>query len=348
MREPVGVVAVITPWNFPLIIPSWKIAPALVAGNSVIFKPASLTPFIALRLIQLIEEAGIPKGVISYITGSGGELGDAIVTNREISAISFTGSCSVGEGIEAAAKAANRPRIQLEMGGKNPTIVLADANLDEAVAVVSAAAFGVTGQACTATSRAIVEESILDKFIAKLSARAKEIKVGNGLEAETQMGPAVSKAELEKDLDYVRIGLEEGAKLITGGVALNGDGYSYGNFIAPTVFADVTPDMRIAREEIFGPVLSVMSVANFDQAIEVANAVEFGLSASICTKDLGKALQFAAGIQAGLVKVNRTTTGAVAYAPFGGVKRSSSNTFKEMGEEAMDFYTRIKTVYLGF
>lgn len=220
--------------------------------------------------------------------------------------------------------------------------------MDEAVSVVSTAAFGVTGQACTTTSHVLVEESVVEKFMEKLSAKSKTIKVGNGLEAETQMGPAVSKAKLDTDLDCVRIGVEEGAKLVTGGATLKGENYSHGNFIAPTIFAGVTPDMRIAKEEIFGPILSVMSVENFDRALEVANSVEFGLSASLCTKDLGKAVQFAQRIQAGIVKINRTTTGAVAYAPFGGVKRSSSNTFKEMGEEGMDFYIRIKTVYMGF
>lgn len=349
MRSPIGVVAVITPWNFPLVIPSWKIAPALVAGNSVIFKPASLTPLIALRLIQILERAGLPKGVVSYITGSGGELGDAVVKNRNVAAVSFTGSCAVGEGIEASVRSsANGPRVQLEMGGKNPTIVLADADLDEAAALVSTAAFGVTGQACTATSRAIVEESVHDRFVEKISSKAKELKVGNGLDPATQMGPAVSKAELEKDLEYVRVGVEQGAKIVTGGNALRGGEYDYGNFIAPTVFKNVTSDMRIAQEEVFGPVLSVMSAKNFDAALDIANSIDFGLSAAICTKDLGKAIQFAERIQAGVVKVNRTTTGAVAYAPFGGMKRSSSDTFKEMGEEAMEFYTRIKTVYMGF
>ncbi len=349
MKSPIGVVSIITPWNFPLVIPSWKIAPALVSGNAVVFKPASLTPMIALKLIELLTEAGLPKGVVNYVTGSGSDVGEAMVRNSNVAAVSFTGSCGVGSDIEQSSRSgAHKPRVQLEMGGKNPTIVLADAKLDEAVSIVSTAAFGVTGQACTATSRAIVEESIHDEFVSKIVDRANAIRVGNGTSPEVEMGPAVSKAELEKDLDYIRIGREEGARLRGGGEVLKGETYDRGWFISPTVFSDVAPEMRIAKEEIFGPVLSIMSVRNFEDAIEVANGVDFGLSAAICTRDLAKALEFAERIQAGVVKVNRTTTGAVANAPFGGMKRSSSDNFKEMGEEAIEFYTRTKAVYLGF
>jgi aldehyde dehydrogenase (NAD+) len=349
MRVPLGVVSVVTPWNFPLVIPSWKIAPALVSGNAVVFKPASLTPLIGLKLVELIHAAGIPKGVLNFVTGSGALVGGAMIENVKVAAVSFTGSVAVGNQISDVVRTAKRrPRVQLEMGGKNPTIVLRDADLDKAVSLVSTSAFGVTGQACTATSRAIVEESVHDDFVKKLVERAKSVKVGNGLEASTEMGPAVSQAELEKDLRYLELGKSEGAKLITGGERLKGGNFDLGHFISPAVFTDVTPDMRIAQEEIFGPVLSVMKAKDFDDALKKANDIEFGLSAAIITRDIGKAIQFAERVEAGVVKVNRTTTGAVANAPFGGMKKSSSDTFKEMGEEAIDFYTRLKTVYLGY
>jgi len=348
-REPLGLVSIVTPWNFPLVIPSWKIAPALVAGNAVIFKPASLTPMIALKMVELLHTAGLPKGVLNYVTGPGGVVGQEMVENDKISAVSFTGSVAVGDQItDMLRKTGNTRRVQLEMGGKNPTVVLADADIDSAVSLVSTSAFGVAGQACTATSRAIVEESIHDKFVEKLVVKAKSLKVGNGLDPSTEMGPVVSAEELEKDLRYVDLGKNEGARLVTGGNKLKGGGYEFGYFVSPTIFTGVTSDMKIAQDEIFGPVLAVMRARDFDDALEIANDVDYGLSAAVCTRDLGKAIRFAEGIEAGVVKVNRTTTGAVANAPFGGMKKSSSDTFKEMGEEALDFYTRIKTVYLGY
>lgn len=349
MKVPLGVVSIITPWNFPIVIPSWKIAPALISGNSVVFKPASLTPLVGLKLAEILIQSGLPKGVVNFVTGSGSAVGDEMVRNRKIAGVSFTGSCGVGEGIrESCYVSPRKPRVQLEMGGKNPTIVLESADLDAAVSVVSAAAFGLTGQACTATSRAIVEESVYSRFVEKIKDKASSIRVGNGLDETTEMGSTASKSELEKDLEYVKIGVEEGARLLDGGSQLRGHGYSNGFFIQPTVFADVTPDMRIAQEEIFGPILSVMRAKDFDEAVKLANTADFGLAAAICTRDLGKALEFADKVEAGVVKVNRTTTGIAYNAPFGGMKKSSSETFKEQGEEAIDFYTHTKTVYLGY
>ena len=348
IREPVGVVALMTPWNFPIAIPTWKIAPALVSGNSVVFKPASLTPGIATRLVSALEQAGLPPGVLNLVTGPGSTVGEELTLNKEVDAISFTGSYEVGDGIQRArANSGKMARIQLEMGGKNPTIVLPDAKLEDAVDVVAKSAFGLTGQACTATSRVIVHESVKERFTAMLVSRAKSLRVGNGLDQGIDMGPAVSRLELEKDLRYVEIGTAEGAKLVAGGGRLP-DQAGTGYFIQPTVFDGVFADMRIAREEIFGPVLSVLEAKNVDEAVELANQSEFGLTACICTSNLGNALEFAERVQAGVVKVNRPTVGLELQVPFGGIKKSSSDSFKEQGEEGIDFYTRIKTVYMGY
>jgi len=348
VREPVGVVALMTPWNFPIAIPAWKIAPALVSGNTVVFKPASLAPFIATKLVSALERAGLPAGVLNLVTGPGSTVGEELTLNKGVDAISFTGSYEVGDGIQRArANSGKMARVQLEMGGKNPTIVLPDARLEEAVEVVAKSAFGLTGQACTATSRVMVHESVKDRFTSMLVSRAKALRVGNGLEQGVEMGPAVSKSELEKDLNYVEVGQHEGARLIAGGGGLAGNGVE-GNFIQPTVFDSVSPDMRIAKEEIFGPVLSVFEVKDFEEAIELANRSEFGLTACICTSSIASALEFADRVQAGVVKVNRPTVGLELQVPFGGIKKSSSDSFKEQGEEGIDFYTRIKTVYMGY
>lgn len=351
VREPVGVVSIMTPWNFPIAIPAWKIAPALVAGNSVVFKPASLTPLIATRMVAALERAGLPPGVLNLVTGPGGSVGEEMTLNKQVDAISFTGSYEVGEGIQRArAGSGKMARVQLEMGGKNPTIVLPDAKLEDAVEVVAKSAFGLTGQACTATSRVMVHESVKSRFTSMLVERARSFRVGNGLEPGIEMGPAVSRQELEKDLRYIEIGREEGAKVVAGGSGSHGvpGSSSTGYFIEPTVFDGVFSDMRIAREEIFGPVLSVFEVKNVDEAIDLANDSEFGLTACICTSSLSSAMEFADRVQAGVVKVNRPTIGLELQVPFGGIKKSSSDTFKEQGEEGMDFYTRIKTVYVGY
>ncbi|MCL4488627.1 MAG: aldehyde dehydrogenase family protein [Chloroflexi bacterium] len=341
-REPLGVVSIIAPWNFPIAIPAWKIAPALVYGNAVVFKPASFTPLVGLRLVEILVEAGLPAGVINFVTGSGRDAGNELVANPQVNAISFTGSNTVGTGIYSQA-VRNMARVQLEMGGKNPTVVLNDANLDLALDIVMKAGFGLTGQACTATSRVIVESGIADEFSARLSAAAKSLVVGDGTDEKTQMGPAVSQGQLDTDLGFVKIGKEEGARLVTGGERLKGPGY----YVEPTVFDHVGPQMRIAQEEIFGPVISILRAANFEDALRLANGIGFGLSAAIMTRDLAKAFEFANRVDAGVVKINEPTTGLALQAPFGGFKHSSANTFKEQGQAAAEFYTRTKTVYVA-
>jgi 2,5-dioxopentanoate dehydrogenase len=342
-REALGAVALITPWNFPIAIPVWKMAPALVYGNTVVFKPASLVPHSAVLLVEALIEAGIPKGVVNLVTGSGRTVGDTLVSSKQIAGISFTGSVSVGMGIyEKAMK--NLTRVQLEMGGKNPTIVLRDADIAKAVNIAVAGGFGLTGQACTATSRVIVEEAAADAFAQALTEAARNLKVGSGLESGIQMGPAVSEDQLQTDLEYIGVGQQEGAKLLVGGGKAGGNG---GYFVQPTVFDNVEPQMRIAQEEIFGPVIGIIRARDFDDALVKANDIGFGLSASIVTNDLQKAFQFANRIEAGVVKINEPTTGLALQAPFGGFKNSSANTFKEQGQAAIEFYTRTKTVYVG-
>jgi aldehyde dehydrogenase (NAD+) len=341
-REPLGVVALITPWNFPIAIPAWKMAPALIYGNTVVFKPASYAPHSGLVLVEALVEAGLPAGVVNYVTGSGRAVGDELVSSPEVNGVSFTGSYLVGSGIYAKA-IKNMTRVQLEMGGKNPIVVLDDANLDTAVKLVVAGGFGLTGQACTATSRVIVEEAVAADFAQAITTAARNLVVGDGLEAGTQMGPAVSADQLQTDLDYIRIGRDEGARLLAGGDIAK----SNGHFVQPTVFDQVEPTMRIAQEEIFGPVISILRARSFDDAIEQANAIGFGLSAGVVTNNLQRAFQFANRVEAGVVKINEPTTGLALQAPFGGFKHSSANTFKEQGQAAIEFYTRTKTVYVG-
>jgi len=341
-REPLGVIALVTPWNFPIAIPAWKMAPALIYGNTVVFKPASFTPEIGYRLVEVLVEAGLPQGVVNLITGSGRLVGDVLVGDKDVNGISFTGSYSVGMKIYEKAMP-NLARVQLEMGGKNPMIVLNDADVDKAVGLASMSGFGVTGQACTAASRVIVEEGIADAFVAALTAKARSMVVGNGLDEGVQMGPAVSEDQFKTDLDYIKVGRDEGAKLLTGGDRAKDGGY----YVQPTVFDNVESKMRIAQEEIFGPVISVIRVKDIDSAIETANNIPFGLSAGIVTNDMQKAFAFANRIEAGVVKINEPTTGLALQAPFGGFKNSSANTFKEQGQAAIEFYTRTKTIYVG-
>lgn len=347
LREPLGVVAIITPWNFPIAIPAWKMAPALASGNTVVFKPASYTPLIGYRLADALYRAGLPPGVLNFVTGSGSTVGAELISNPAIDAISFTGSLEVGEEIKRVAGVRN-VRIQLELGGKNPAVVLDDADLGRAVEMVVRGAFGLTGQACTATSRAIVLDSVADEFERRLVERVKRIRVGNGLAEGVDMGPVVGEREMNKILNYIQVGVNEGAKLILGGKRLIGPEYSKGFFIEPTIFTDVTPDMRIAQEEIFGPVLAIMRAKNFDEALELANKVEYGLAASVFTQSLSKAFEFVKRIQAGVVKINKPTIGLEPHVPFGGYKKSSLGMIREQGEAALDFYTKIKTVYLGY
>jgi len=346
LRKPLGVVGLITPWNFPSAIPAWKMAPALVAGNTVVIKPASLAPLSGYRLVEALHEAGIPAGAVNYVTGGGGAVGNAIVEHPALRALSFTGSCDVGNGLNATL-AARKVRSQFEMGGKNPTIVLKDADLDAAADVLVNGAFFSTGQKCTACSRAIIEKSIYDSLVEKLVEKTKKLKIGNGLDPAVAIGPAVDASQLETDLRYIEIGKQEGARLLCGGNRLTGGAYDKGYFVEPTIFDGVTPEMRIAQEEVFGPVLALMMASDFDDAMRLANGVKFGLSASIVSKDLTRVHQFINGIEAGLITVNLPTAGVEYQLPFGGTKESSFG-MREQGPAALDFYTETRTVYLKY
>jgi len=342
-REPLGVVAAITPWNFPIAIPAWKLAPALVYGNAIVFKPASATPLTALRLVECLQDAGLPAGVLNFVTGSGATVGDALACDPVVRGLTFTGSHATGAGIYGRATE-HFARVQLEMGGKNPTIVLDDADLELAVRLAVMGGFALTGQSCTATSRVIVEEGIADRFAAALAEAAAALRVGDGFAEGVQMGPAVSADQLATDLEYVQIARDEGAKLLAGG-ARAGDG---GHFVQPTVFDRVDAHSRLAQEEVFGPVVGIIRARDLDDALFKANAVGYGLAASVVTNDLRRALTFVDRIEAGVVKVNEPTTGLALQAPFGGFKQSSANTFKEQGPAALEFFTRTKTVYITY
>jgi aldehyde dehydrogenase (NAD+) len=346
-RQPLGVVGLITPWNFPIAIPAWKLAPALLGGNGVVIKPASQAPAMSFELAKALSEAGLPPGVLNVVAGEGRTVGLELATNSEIAAVSFTGSHAVGHTIYQQL-APRMARAQMEMGGKNPTIVLADADLDLAATLVARAGFGLTGQACTATSRAIVERPVLEAFLDRLAAKAAAFKVGNGLAPGVEMGPAVSKEQLDANLAHVRTAVGQGARLVCGGQALSDGEFAHGHFMQPTVLADVTSAMRISCEEVFGPVVAVLVVDGFDAAIAAANGVDVGLSASIVTRDLRKAFLYAERIEAGVVKVNQVSTGLALQAPFGGVKKSSTDSFREQGATALDFYTRSRTVYVDY
>jgi aldehyde dehydrogenase (NAD+) len=346
VRQPLGVVVCVTPWNFPVAIPVWKMAPALVSGNTVVFKPATLTPETSGAVVSIFERAGVPKGVLNMVLGSGGTVGNALVDHADVRAISFTGSNEVGA--EIYSRGAKRMvRVQCEMGGKNPVIVLADADLDLAVESTAQGAFGSTGQRCTATSRVIVEETIADAFVERLVARSKKVKVGSGIDAGIDMGPAVDKSQLETDLKYIAIGQDEGAKLCGGGRRLEDGALAHGHFVEPTVFDHVTPAMRIAQEEIFGPVISVIRVKGFEEAMAAANDVRYGLAASIFTRDPSAIFRFADDIEAGIVHINSGTPGGEAQLPFGGTKATGVGP-REQGPTALEFYTEVKTVYVDY
>lgn len=345
LRVPLGVCSVITPWNFPLSIPIWKIAPALVTGNTVVLKPASHTPLIALKLCELFAEAGLPPGVLNCVVGGGGALGDLLVTDARVKAVSFTGSYTVGHSIYQKT-APQITRTHLEMGGKNPVVVARDADLDQAVKTVAIGGFGLTGQACTATSRVIVEKPLLAEFTSRLSDLARTLKVGPGTVKGVRMGPAVSAAQRQTDLDYIALARDEGAEVLAGGSVPDGPEYARGHFVLPTVLGNVRPEMRVAQEEIFGPVVAVMAADDLEHAFHIANDVAYGLSAAVITRDIGTALRFAEKSEAGMVKVNQNTVGASLQAPFGGFKHSGSGMFREMGKTGVEFYTQIKTVYI--
>ena len=346
LRKPLGVVGLIAPWNFPSAIPAWKMAPALVGGNTVVIKPASLAPLSGYRLVEALHQAGIPAGVLNFVTGSGGAVGNPLVEHPAVRAVSFTGSCEVGHQLHDKV-ARRRIRVQLEMGGKNPTVVLKDTDLDYAADILVNGAFFSTGQKCTACSRAIIEKAIYEPLVEKLLAKTKKLKVGNGLEPGTDIGPAVDANQLETDLKYIEIGKKEGAKLLWGGNRLAGGAYDQGYFVEPTIFAGVTPEMRIAQEEVFGPVLALMVANDFDDAMRLANCVKFGLSASVVSRDLTRVHQFINRIEAGLITVNLPTAGVEYQLPFGGTKESSFG-MREQGPLALDFYTETRTVYLKY
>ncbi len=346
IRQPIGVCGVITPWNFPMAIPSWKIIPALVCGNTVVFKPATLTPLSAVNFVKVLEEAGIPKGVVNIVTGGGGDVGDAILNNPHVRVISFTGSTDVGRHVNEAA-APTFKKVHLEMGGKNVCMIMDDANLELAVDGCLWGGFGTTGQRCTATSRVVVHEKVYRRFLDAFVARAKSLTIGDGIDEKNQMGPAVSESQLTTDMDYVGIGKAEGAKLLCGGNRLETGAHAKGFFHEPTVFADVDPKMRIAREEIFGPVVSVIPCTSLDQAIEIGNNVEYGLSASIYTQDINRAFTAMRELYTGIFYVNAPTIGAEVHLPFGGTK-NTGNGHRESGIAALDLFSEWKSIYVDY
>ncbi len=343
VRRPIGVVGLITPFNFPLAIPAWKIMPALISGNTVVLKPSSDTPLLAEELIKILIQAGVPSGVINLVTGSGSEAGAALVRNRRVRAISFTGSLDTGKWIQAEA-ANDMKRVSLELGGKNPIIVMDDANLMQAVDGVLWGAFGTSGQRCTAASRVIVDEKVLPEFQVKLVEKAKGLRVGSGLDEGIDMGPLINGSQLARVEDYVQIGKDEGARLLLGGCRIKS---LPGFFFEPTIFTDVASDMRIAQEEIFGPVLSLISASGLEEAIDMANSVAYGLSSSIYTENIKNAFQALEGIDAGITYVNAPTIGAEIHLPFGGTGASGNGT-REAGTTAIDEFTNLKTVYFDY
>ena len=343
IRQPIGVVGLITPWNFPIAIPAWKIAPAIAYGNSVVFKPAELTPGCAWSIADIISRSGLPAGVFNLVVGPGYIVGDAIVNHPDVAGISFTGS--VGTGRKIAVTCATRlAKVQLEMGGKNPFVVVDDADLDLAVNCAVNSAFFSTGQRCTASSRIIVTEGIHDRFVEKMVSTLKELKVGEATDINTQIGPLASKSQLSKSIEYLQIGKDEGATLACGGEELKSG--SEGYFLTPALFVNTTNDMRINREEIFGPVATIIKVKDYDEALAVANDTEFGLSTGIATTSLKTASHFKKHAKAGMVMVNLPTAGVDYHVPFGG-SRGSSYGSREQGKYAAEFYTTVKTIYIN-
>jgi len=344
VRIPLGVVGMIAPWNFPMAIPSWKLFPALVCGNTCVIKPAEDTPLSTFNLVRALVDAGLPKGVVNIVTGFGPEAGAPIVSHPDVRAISFTGSSEVGRIIGETAARTFKP-CSLEMGGKNAIVVLDDANLDLAIEGALWGAFGTTGQRCTAASRIIVQRGVYDQFVNKFVSRAKALRVGDGLDESTEMGPQINQQQVETTEKYVAIGKSEGAKLLTGGARAGAK--PNGWFHEPTVFGEATARMRISQEEIFGPVATVIPVASFDEAIEIANGTMYGLSSSIYTRDVNKAFKAIRDIYAGITYINAPTIGAEVHLPFGGVK-ATGNGHREGGHAAIDFFTQWKAVYVDY
>ena len=342
VRMPVGVVGAITPWNFPIAIPAWKLTPALVCGNTVVLKPAEDTPLLAQRFVDLLREAGLPEGVVTIVHGYGEEAGDALVRHPDVHVISFTGSRETGIAVTKAA-ADRLKHVHLELGGKNAIIVMDDADLDLAVDGICWSAFGTAGQRCTAASRVIVHRGVYEALQSKLVARAEKLKIGAPWEDDTEIGPVINETAVEKIHSYTEIGQGEGAKLLTGGETVEGPGFYY----RPTVFADVDPQMRIAQEEIFGPTTALIPVDSFEDAVRAANSVQYGLSSSIFTRDVNKAFKAMRDLQTGITYINAGTTGAEVHLPFGGTK-DTGNGHREAGQAALDVFTEWKSIYVDY
>jgi aldehyde dehydrogenase (NAD+) len=345
-RSPIGVCALITPWNFPMAIPSWKIMPALICGNTVVIKPATDTPLSAYNLVRILKDAGIPRGVVNLVTGGGDAVGTPLMTHPDVRVVSFTGSTEIGRQVSKAC-AETFKHLSLEMGGKNVIIVMNDAVLELAVDGAVWGGFGTTGQRCTAASRVVVHKDVYKQFTEVLVARARALKIGNGLDPAVQMGPLINESQLHTVDEYVRIGKEEGAKLVCGGERLTGGEYDAGAFYAPTIFADCDPKMRIAQEEIFGPVVSVIPCSSLDDAIEIGNGVVYGLSSSLYTQDVNNAFRAMRDMETGIFYVNASTIGAETHLPFGGTKQTG-NGHREAATAALDFYSEWKSIYVDY
>jgi len=346
VRASIGVAALVTPWNFPMAIPSWKIAPALVCGNTVVIKPAAETPFSTYNYVQVLAEAGLPPGVMNIVNGHGSEAGAALIKHRDTNLVSFTGSTEVGRIISETC-APTFKKCHLEMGGKNIIIVMDDANLDLAVDGAIWGSFGTSGQRCTATSRIAVHKKIYNEFAARFVERAKALRVGDGLDPKTDMGPSVNESQLQTVIKYVEIGKNEGARLAAGGHRLDSGSLARGWFHEPTIFLDVNPRMRIAQEEIFGPVVATIPFSTLEEALEIANGVEYGLSSSIYTRNINHAYRAQRDLETGIVYVNAPTIGAETHLPFGGIK-NTGNGHRESGLAALDFYTEWKSLYIDY
>jgi len=348
VREPHGVMALITPWNFPTAIPAWKLFPSLICGNTVVLKPSSFAPACAAALVETLHEAGIPPGVVNLVNGPGEEVGEYLVTHPGVDAVSFTGSCAAGERLESLLGKLHRP-LALEMGGKNAVIIMDDADLSLALEGVLWGGFGTSGQRCTAASRVIVHEKVYDRFLDMLAEASARLRLGPGISPDTDVGPLVNEQQMNRVLEYIRIGAEEGARLVRGGKRAAAGVCGHGYFIEPTLFADVDPGMRIAREEIFGPVVSLLRCTDLDQAIELVNGVPFGLSSAIYSSDVNKTARAERDLQTGLVYINASTIGAEIQLPFGGWKHSGSGHPEAGGRGgALEFYTRMKVIYRDF
>lgn len=344
VRDPIGVCAIITPWNFPIAIPSWKIFPAIVAGNTVVFKPSPETPALGAAFVEVFEEAGLPPGVANFVAGPGAEAGQALIAHPDVRAVSFTGSTTTGRAIAAEAGRLGK-KVSLEMGGKNAIIVLNDADLDLALEAILWSAFGTTGQRCTACSRLIIQRGVRDAFVARLTERTRALKVGDGLDPAIDVGPVINKSALTRIHDYVEVGRREGARCLTGGRIDAGHGRGF--FYAPTLLAGVKPDMRVGQEEIFGPVLSIIEVEDLDEAVRVNNATPYGLSSSLFTQNVNAAFRAMRDLATGIVYVNHGTTGAEIQFPFGGT-RGTGNGHREAGQAGLEVFTEWKAIYVDY